>query len=170
MNFEIAITCAVTGAGDTIGKSNKVPVTPKEIVDAAIEATCAGASVAHCHVRDPKTGQGSRDIELYKEVVDRIRSSNTDVIINLTAGMGGDLVIGAGENPLDFQDGTDLVGPLERLAHIEETLPEIATMDMGTLNFGDGNNVYISTPDALRTGLKRIQELGVKPELAIYGA
>lgn len=168
MNFEVAITCAVTGAGDTTAKSNKVPVTPKEIADAAIEATKAGASVAHCHVRDPETGQGSRDVELYKEVVDRIRSSDTDVVINLTAGMGGDLVIGAGENPMEFQDGTDLVGPLARLAHIEELLPEIATMDMGSLNFGDGNNVYVSTPDALRTGLKRVQELGVKPELEIF--
>ena len=168
MNFEVAITCAVTGAGDTTAKSGKVPVTPKEIADAAIEATRAGASIAHCHVRDPKTGQGCRDVELYKEVVDRIRSSDTDIVINLTAGMGGDLIIGAGEHPFEFQEGTDLVGPFERLLHIEELRPEIATMDMGTLNFGDGNSIYVSTPDALRIGLKRVQDLGVKPELEIF--
>jgi uncharacterized protein (DUF849 family) len=93
MNNEVIITCAVTGAGDTAGRSDKVPVTPKQIAEAAIEAAKAGAAVAHCHVRNPKTGKGSRDVELYKEVVDRIRSSDTDVVINLTSGMGGDFEV-----------------------------------------------------------------------------
>ncbi|RED53348.1 3-keto-5-aminohexanoate cleavage protein [Aestuariispira insulae] len=169
MNFEVAITCAVTGAGDTVDKHPAIPVTPKQIAEAAIEAAKAGATVAHCHVRDPETGKGSRDVALYREVVERIREADTDVIINLTAGMGGDLEIGPGENPMEFgQDGTDLVGPLERLAHIEELLPEICTVDCGSLNFGDGNSIYVSTPDMMRTGLKRIQELGVKPELEIF--
>ncbi|MDX1738755.1 MAG: 3-keto-5-aminohexanoate cleavage protein, partial [Alphaproteobacteria bacterium] len=127
-----------------------------------------GASVAHCHVRDPETGQGTRNVEYYKEVVERIRESDVDIVINLTAGMGGDLEIGPGETPMDFGPATDLVGPLERLAHIEELLPEICTLDCGSLNFGDGNNVYISTPDALRVGMKRIEELGVMPELEIF--
>ena len=161
MNHEVIVTCAVTGAGDTVGKHPAIPVTPKQIAEAAIEAAKAGATVAHCHVRDPKTGRGSRDPQLYREVVDRIRSSGTDVIINLTAGMGGDLEIGPGEDPMRFGANTDLVGGLTRLAHVEELLPEICTLDCGTLNFGDGDYIYVSTPAQLRAGAKRIQELGV---------
>lgn len=168
MNYEVIVTCAVTGAGDTVGKHPAIPVTPKQIADAAIEAAKAGATVAHCHVRDPNTGKGSRDVNLYREVVDRIRSSGTDVILNLTAGMGGDLEIGAGEDPFKFGKATDLVGPLERLAHVEALLPEICTLDCGTLNFGDGDYTYISTPNMLRAGAKKVQELGVKPELEIF--
>ena len=146
MNYDIIVTCAVTGAGDTVGKHPAIPVTPKEIAAAAIEAAKAGATVAHCHVRDPKTGKGSRDVALYREVVERIREADTDVIINLTAGMGGDLEIGAAENPMQFGSGTDLVGPLTRLAHVEALLPEICTLDCGSLNFGDGDLIYVSTP------------------------
>ncbi|HGN3353594.1 TPA: 3-keto-5-aminohexanoate cleavage protein, partial [Pseudomonas aeruginosa] len=124
--------------------------------------------VAHCHVRDPATGKPSRDVALYREVVERIRESDTDVIINLTAGMGGDLEIGKGEQPLEFGVGTDLVGPLERLRHVEELLPEICTLDCGTLNFGDGDYIYVSTPAQLRAGAQRITELGVKAELEIF--
>jgi len=168
MNYEVIVTCAVTGAGDTVGKHPAIPVTPKQIADAAIEAAKAGATVAHCHVRDPETGKGTRDVHLYKEVVDRIRSSGTDIIINLTAGMGGDLEIGSGEDPFKFGKATDLVGPLTRLAHVDELLPEMCTLDCGTLNFGDGDYTYISTPNMLRAGAKRCKELGVKPELEIF--
>jgi uncharacterized protein (DUF849 family) len=168
MNYEVIVTCAVTGAGDTIGKHPSIPTTPKQIAAAAIEAARAGATVAHCHVRDPQTGKGSRDPALYREVVDRIRSSDVDVIINLTAGMGGDLEIGPGEDPMRFGESTDLVGGLTRLAHVEELLPEICTLDCGTLNFGDGDSIYVSTPAQLRAGATRIRELGVKPELEIF--
>jgi uncharacterized protein (DUF849 family) len=168
MNYEIIVTCAVTGAADTVGRHPAIPVTPKQIADAAIEAAKAGATVAHCHVRDPKTGKGSRDVALYREVVERIRESDTDVIINLTAGMGGDLQIGPGERPMEFGTGSDLVGPLTRLAHIEELRPEICTLDCGTLNFGDGDYIYVATPAQLRAGAKRITELGVKAELEIF--
>jgi len=168
MNFEVFISCAVTGAGDTVGKHPAIPVNPKEIADAAIDAAKAGAAIAHCHVRDPETGKGSRDVELYREVVDRIRGSGTDVIINLTSGMGGDLEIGADEDPMTFGPYTDLVGPLTRLAHVEELLPDICSLDCGSLNFGDGNTIYVSTPQQLRAGAKRIQELGVKPELEVF--
>jgi uncharacterized protein (DUF849 family) len=168
MNYDIIVTCAVTGAGDTVGKHPAIPVTPKEIAAAAIEAAKAGATVAHCHVRDPKTGKGSRNVALYREVVERIREADTDVIINLTAGMGGDLEIGAGESPMQFGSGTDLVGPLTRLAHVEALLPEICTLDCGSLNFGDGDLIYVSTPAMLRAGAKRITELGVKAELEIF--
>ena len=150
MNHEVIVTCAVTGAGDTVGKHPAIPVTPKQIAEAAIEAAKAGATVAHCHVRDPQTGRGSRDPNLYREVVDRIRSSGTDVIINLTAGMGGDLEIGSGEDPMRFGAGTDLVGGLTRLAHVEALLPEICTLDCGTLNFGDGDYIYVSRSESTR--------------------
>jgi len=169
MNFETFITCAVTGAGDTTGRSNKVPVAPEQIADAAIEAAKAGAAIAHCHVREPETGKGSRRVELYREVMERVRASGTDVIINFTAGMGGDLTFGDGEDPWNLdKPNTDVVGPLERLAHIEELLPEICTLDCGSMNFGDGQLVVVNTPDMLRTKARRVQELGVKPELEVF--
>ena len=168
MNHDVIITCALTGAGDTSARSHLVPITPKQIADAAVEAAKAGATVVHCHVRDPKTGQFSRDVALYRELMERILEADIDIIVNLTAGMGGDLHIGPGENPMEFGPHTDLVGPLTRLAHVEELLPEICTLDCGTLNFGDGDTIYVSTPAQLRAGAKRIQELGVKAELEIF--
>lgn len=167
MNFEPIITCAVTGAGDTTGKHPGVPVTPKEIADAAIEAAKAGAAVAHIHVRDPETGKGSRDLGLFKEVVDRVRSSDTDVVINLTAGMGGDWVPSE-DDPAMPGPGTDMIGPEERLAHVKENLPEICSLDCGTLNFGNGNEIYISTPPYLRKMAELTKEWGVKPELEVF--
>ncbi|MBK6387048.1 MAG: 3-keto-5-aminohexanoate cleavage protein [Rhodoferax sp.] len=168
MNHNVIITCAVTGAGDTVDKHPAIPVTPAQIAAAAVEAAQAGATVVHCHVRDPKTGKGSRDPALYREVMERIRDSGVDVIVNLTAGMGGDLEIGGGETPMHFGPGTDLVGPLARLVHVEELMPDICTLDCGTLNFGDGDTIYVSTPAALRAGARRITELGVKAELEIF--
>ena len=168
MNSEVVITCAITGAGDTVGKHPSIPVSPEQIANSAIDAAKAGAAIAHCHVRDPETGKGSRDVALYREVVARIRDSGTDVVINLTSGMGGDLVIGPDENPTAFGDDTDLVGAIDRLPHVEELLPEICSMDCGSLNFGDGSLVYVSTPDMLRRGAARIRQIGVKPELEIF--
>ena len=168
MNHNVIITCAVTGAGDTVDKHPAIPVTPAQIAAAAVEAAHAGATVVHCHVRDPQTGKGSRDPVLYREVMERIKASGVDVIVNLTAGMGGDLDIGPGENPTVFGPHTDLVGPLTRLVHVEELLPDICTLDCGTLNFGDGDLIYVSTPAALRVGARRITELGVKAELEIF--
>src|SRR5437764_11610194 len=125
MNWDVFITCAVTGVGDSTGKTDRVPITPAQIADAAIEAARAGAAVAHIHVRDPATGRGSRDPDLYAEVVERIRASSTDVIVNLTAGMGGDLVFGSPEAPLPLDGaGTDMAGAAERLAHVSRLLPE----------------------------------------------
>ena len=168
MNPEVVITCAVTGAGETVGKHPDIPVTPEQIAASAIDAARAGAAIVHCHVRDPVTGKGCRDVALYREVVARIRDSDVDVVINLTAGMGGDLVIGSDEAPTAFGQDTDLVGALERLPHVEELLPEICSLDCGSLNFGDGSLVYVSTPDMLRRGAQRIRELGVRPELEIF--
>jgi uncharacterized protein (DUF849 family) len=167
MNTEVIVTCAVTGAGDTVAKHPGVPVTPQQIADAVAEAANAGAAVAHIHVRDPQTGKGSRDCNLYREVVERVRTRNVDIILNLTAGMGGDFELGE-DDPKIAGPNTDLVGPLERLLHVEELRPEICTLDCGTLNFGDGNLIYISTPTYLRAGARRIRELGVKPELEVF--
>ena len=166
---EVFITCAVTGAGETTDKSDKVPVTPKQIAEAAIEAAKAGAAVAHCHVRDPETGKGARDPALFREVVARIRDSGQDVVVNLTAGMGGDLVLGSVEAPLPpAADGTDMAGASERLAHVTELLPEIATIDCGTMNFGEGDYVMTNTPAALREMARQMQALGVRPEIEVF--
>ena len=168
MQPKVIITCAVTGAGDTVGKSPNVPVTPEQIANAALEAASAGATVVHCHVRNVITGKGARDVALYRDVMERIRASNKDVIINLTAGMGGDVVVGDGETPLKFGEGTDCVGPLERLIHIKELRPEICTLDCGTLNFGDGQSIVVQTPTQLREQARLIKSYGVKPEMEIF--
>jgi uncharacterized protein (DUF849 family) len=170
VNADVFITCAVTGAGATADKSELVPVTPEQIADAAIDAGRAGAAVVHIHVRDPATGKGARDVALYSEVVKRIRSSDVDVVLNLSAGMGGDLVLGGDEAPLPLDpDGTDIVGAAERLAHVEQLMPEICTLDCGSMNFAAGGDyVLVNTPGILRTMARRIQELGVRPELEVF--
>lgn len=168
MNRNPVITCAVTGSGDTAGKHPDLPKSPAEIATASIEAARAGAAIAHIHVRDPETGEPSRDIELYREVVDRIRDSDTDVVINLTTGMGGDLYLGPDDSPLEFTDDTDCVGQMERIEHVEALLPEICSMDCGSFNYMGQNYVYVSTQTMLELGAKRLQEIGVKPELEVF--
>ncbi|MGY8871999.1 MAG: 3-keto-5-aminohexanoate cleavage protein [Pseudomonadales bacterium] len=168
MNQDVIITCAVNGAADTADRNPNVPVTPQEIANSAIEAWNAGAAIAHIHVREPDTKQGSRRVELYAEVCERLRASDCDIIINLTAGMGGDLYIGPDEDPTAFGKETDLVGATERLIHIEELKPEICTLDCGSVNFGDSNLIYVSTPEMLRKGAARIKELDVTVELEIF--
>ena len=169
MKSSLFITCAVTGAGDTVSGHPNVPVTPKEIADSAIAAAKAGAAIAHIHVRNPETGQAARDVAYYREVVERIRDADTDVVINLTAGMGGDLVLGAGETPLPPVAGqTDMVGPTERLVHVAELLPEICTLDCGTMNFSLGDYIMVNTPSILREMARQVQALGVRPELEVF--
>jgi len=165
MNREVIVTCAVTGAGDTVGKHPAIPVTPAQIAEAALEAARAGAAVAHIHVRDPETGKGARDPALYREVVERVKQSNIDVILNLTAGMGGDYFPDE-KDPTKGAPGTDLIPALDRLVHVEELRPEICTLDCGTMNFADG--VVMNTTDQLRVMAKRIRELGVKPEIEVF--
>ena len=168
MNRNVIVTCAVTGSGDSVDKHPAIPVTPKEIANAAIEAAKAGAAIAHIHVREPDSGKPSRRLELYREVVSRIRGSNVDVIINLTTGMGGDLFLGPDEEPMNFSDNTDCVGIMERIKHVEELLPEICSLDCGSFNYAEGDYVYISTPNMLEQGARRLQEIGVKPELEVF--
>jgi len=165
MNYDIIITCAVTGSGDAAGKHPQLPKTPEEIANAAIEAAQAGAAVAHIHVRDPETGHAGRKFEWYEEVVERVRASSTDVIINLTAGMGGDYVPHP-EDPGTGGPGTDMATPTERLAHVVKLLPEICTLDVGTQNYA--NSAYVSTPEMLREMAKKIQTCGVKPEIEVF--
>ena len=166
---ETFITCALTGAGDTTGRSDKVPVTPAEIAEAGVEAARAGAAVIHVHVRDPETGQPARDPALYREVVERVRGSGVDVVLNLTAGMGGDLTLGPTDRPLPpSQAGTDMAGAGERLAHVAELLPEICTLDCGTMNFGEGDYIMTNTPAMLADMAKRVQALGVRPEIEVF--
>ncbi len=170
MNWEVFVTCAVTGAGATVERSPQVPVTPEAIAAAAVDAAEAGAAVVHIHVRDPETGRAARDPALYRDVVQRVRGSGVDVVLNLTAGMGGDLVLGGAQTPLPLDpDGTDLAGADERLAHVVELRPEICTLDCGSMNFAAGGDyVMVNTPEVLRAMARRVQELGVRPELEVF--
>lgn len=169
MNRDVFITCAVTGSGETAGRSPHVPVTPAEIAASAIDAAKAGAAIVHCHVRDPDTGRPARDLALYREVTERIREADVDVVLNLTAGMGGDLVFGSVERPLPVNDAdTDMAGATERLAHIVECRPEICTLDCGTMNFNLGDYVMVNTPGTLREMARQITTLGVRPEIEAF--
>ena len=169
MNRDVFITCAVTGSGDTAGKSPHVPRSPKQIAESAIEAAKAGAAVVHCHVRDPETGAPSRRNDLYREVTERIRDAEVDVVLNLTAGMGGDMIFGGTEQPLPLNpNGTDMVGATERVSHVAECLPEICTLDCGTMNFSLGDYVMTNTPSMLRAMGRMMTDLGVRPEIEAF--
>ena len=163
---EAFITCAVTGSADSVRKNPNVPVTPAQIAASALEAHAAGAAIVHLHVRDPQSGLASRDPALFREVVDRIRSRNRSVILNLTGGMGGDLLIGPEDAPLALREGTDFVGPRERIAHVLDLLPEIGSLDCGSLNFDE--LLYGTTPGFLRTMARAYQQNNVRPELEVF--
>ncbi len=168
MNKEVFITCAVTGSGGTQDKSPHVPRSPKQIAQSAIAAAEAGAAIVHCHVRDPETGTPSRKLEYYREVTEYIRASGTDVVLNLTAGMGGDIVFGGTEAPLPLVAGTDMAGATERVAHVAQCLPEICTLDCGTMNFAEADYVMTNTPGMLQAMGQMMTDLGVKPEIEAF--
>ncbi len=169
MNREVFITCAVTGSGGSQDRSPHVPRSPAQIADSAIAAARAGAAVVHCHVRDPETGVPSRDPALYREVTQRIRESDVDMVLNLTAGMGGDLVTGPPERPLPLDEaGTDMAGAAERMKHVLECLPEICTLDCGTMNFAEADYVMVNTSGMLEAMGRMMTELGVKPEIEAF--
>lgn len=168
MNPNVFITCAITGSGNTQNRSSEVPRSPKQIADSAIAAAKAGAAIVHCHVRDPETGVAARDPKLYREVTDRVRDSDTDVILNLTAGMGGDMVFGPVSAPLPLQDGTDMGSAESRMEPIAECLPEICTLDCGTMNFAEADYVMTNTPGMLRAMGGMMTALEVKPEIEAF--
>jgi uncharacterized protein (DUF849 family) len=169
MTREVFITCAVTGSGGTQDRSPHVPRSPEEIAASAIDAARAGAAIVHAHVRDPETGAPSRRLEYYREVTERIRAADVDVVLNLTAGMGGDITFGPVEAPLPVNEaGTDMIGAEARVAHIAECLPEICTLDCGTMNFAEADYVMTNTPGMLRAMGRMMTELGVKPEIEAF--
>ena len=168
MNQEVFITCAVTGSGSTQDRSPHVPRSPVQIAESAIAAARAGAAIVHCHVREPESGKPSRDLAYYREVTERIRESETDVVLNLTAGMGGDIVFGPTEHPMPPIAGTDMIGASERVQHIAECLPEICTLDCGTMNFAEADYVMTNTPGMLTAMGLMMTHLGVKPEIEAF--
>ncbi len=168
MSREVFITAAVTGAGATQERSPHVPRSPRQIAASAVDAARAGAAIVHCHVRDPDTGAPSRKAEYYREVTDRIRAADVDVVLNLTTGMGGDLVLGSPDRPLPPRDGTDMAGAAERMAHVRECLPEICTLDCGTMNFAKADYVMTNTPAMLRAMAAAMTELGVRVEIEAF--
>ena len=168
LNKEVFITCAVTGSGGTQDRSPHVPRSPQQIADSALEAARAGAAVVHCHVRDPETGSPSRDPDLYRQLTELIRASDTDVVLNLTTGMGGDLILGSVEQPLPPGPGTDMAGASERMEPIARCLPEICTLDCGTMNFAEADYVMTNTPGMLREMGRQIAELGVQAEIEAF--
>ncbi|MEM1316073.1 MAG: 3-keto-5-aminohexanoate cleavage protein [Pseudomonadota bacterium] len=168
MTREVFITCAVTGSGSTQVRSREVPRSPQEIAGSAIAAAKAGAAVVHCHVRDPETGAPARDPALYRETTERIRDAGTDVVLNLTTGMGGDLVFGAPAAPLPLTEGTDMVSAEERVSHVFDCRPELCTLDCGTMNFAEADYVMTNTPGMLRAMAGLIRESGAKPEIEAF--
>ena len=169
INREVFITCAVTGSGGTQDRSPHVPRSPAAIAESAIAAAKAGAAVVHCHVRDPETGRPRRDVHLYREVTERIRAADVDVVINLTAGMGGDMVFGDVERPLPLkQQGTDMAGASDRVEHVRQCLPEICTLDCGTMNFAEADYVMTNTPGMLRAMGGMMTAMGVKAEIEAF--
>ena len=168
MNQNVFITCAVTGSGSSQDRSPHVPRSPKEIADSAIAAAKAGAAIVHCHVRDPETGAPSRDPKMFREVTDRVRDANVDAVLNLTAGMGGDMIFGPPNAPLPLGAGTDMASAEERVAHIADCLPEICTLDCGTMNFAEADYVMTNTPGMLEAMGSMMEDLGVKPEIEAF--
>ena len=174
MNSDVIITCAVTGDDTKVTKSPYCAITPEQIASTAIEAAKAGAAIVHIHVRDPETGAFSMETRHYREVVKRIRESKVDVIVNLTCGMGGYIYVGDNGLKDTPAPGTDFVSQEDRMRHVIDLCheglyrPDIATLDCGSLNFGDGNRAYVSTPNYLRKGAAILRDLRVKPELEVF--
>jgi uncharacterized protein (DUF849 family) len=174
MNSDVIITCAVTGDDTKVTKSPHCAITPEQIANTAIEAAKAGAAIVHIHVRNPETGAFSMETRHYREVVKRIRESKVDVIVNLTCGMGGYICVGDNGLKDTPAEGTDFCSQEDRMRHVIDLCheglyrPDIATLDCGSLNFGDGNRAYISTPNYLRKGAAILKDLGVKPELEVF--
>jgi len=174
MNKDVVITCAVTGDDRKVKNNPLCPVTPEEIANSAIEAARAGAGIVHIHVRDPETGDFSPETKYYREVVKRIRDSDVNPIINLTAGMGGYICVNEDGVENGLAEGTDFVSQETRMKHVIELCeegtyaPDVCTLDCGSLNFGNDNRSYVSPPSYLRRGLEIVRDLGVRVELEAF--
>jgi 3-dehydrocarnitine:acetyl-CoA trimethylamine transferase len=167
MPRKIIVSCAITGSADTPARNRAVPVTPVEIAVSAIDAAKAGAAIVHIHVRDPQTTRPSMDLALYREVVERIRASGSDVLINLTTGPGARFIPGT-DNPLKPSAGSTLSLPTERVRHVIELAPEICSLDMGSMNMG--KQVFMNTPPHLEAMAVSTRDAGVMPELEVFEA
>ena len=165
MQRKVMISCAVTGSADTPGRNPAVPVTPAQIAQSAIDAAKAGAAIVHIHVRDPQTTKPSMDTALYREVVERIRGSGTDVVINLTTGPGARFSPGA-DDPMKVGPATNLKSAPERVKHVVELKPEICSLDMGSMNMGA--HVFVNTPQTLEAMAVAIRDAGIIPELEVF--
>ncbi len=168
MTKKTIITCAITGAATQKTDTPYLPITPDEIANSALEAAGAGATVVHIHVRDPETGRPSMKLEYYKEVVERIKSSNPNLIINLTTGPGALMKIKP-DSPAELDQGTRMFSALERVRHIEIIKPDICTLDLNTMNLKSGS-LRINQTDVCREMLKRILAVGTKPEIELFSS
>ena len=168
MNREVFITCAVTGSGGTQDKSPEVPRSPEQIANSAIAAAKAGAAVVHCHVRDPETGAPARDPKLYREVTERIRDAGTDAVLNLTAGMGGDIIVGPPDAPIPLANSTDMISAEARVEHVLQCRPEICTLDCGTMNFAEADYIMANTPGMLDDMAARMVASGARIEIEAF--
>ncbi len=168
---KIILTCAVTGGAPFNPKHPSMPVTPAQIASACLEAAAAGASVVHVHVRNPETGEGSRDPKLFREVMDRVRESGVDIVINLSCGMGAFFMPDPDDEGRALPE-SDVASVQQRMIHIEDNLPEIASLDITTGNQieGDTEFVYLNTTRTLRAMARRFQQLGVKPEMEVFSS
>lgn len=165
MQDKVIITCAVTGSGATVGKHPAIPVTPEEIARAVIEAGEAGAAVAHIHVRNPRTGAPSRDPALFRDVVERVRASRSDIILNLSCGAGGRYDPHP-DDPRQHGPGSTMTLPAERVRHVTELKPEICSLDVGTMNMGEF--AFVNIPRHLREMATLMRAAGAKPELEVF--
>jgi uncharacterized protein (DUF849 family) len=167
MQRKVMISCAVTGSADTPGRNPAVPVTPQQIAQSAVDAAKAGAAIVHIHVRDPKTTRPSMDKALYGEVVERIRASGIDVLINLTTGPGARFMPGD-DDPLQPGPATNMKPPAQRVEHVMELRPDICSLDMGSMNMG--GYVFVNTQSHLEAMAVAIRDAGVIPELEVFEA
>lgn len=174
MKRKVIITCAINGDAPLNARYTAelaFPITPAQVAAAAVEAARAGAAIVHIHARDPQTGDGSRDSALYREIVDRVRSSGSDLVINLTCGHGA-IFFPDPEREGHMLPDSDVVGTGDRFRHIEQCLPEICSLDLTTANQVDGDRdyIYFNPAPTLRRMAQRFRELGVKPELETFQA
>jgi len=166
MVTKTVITCALTGGMENAHMNPAIPVTPAQIVQSALEAERAGAAIAHIHVRDPETAKPSMELSLYRDVMEGLKQANSKLVINLTTGAGARYAPGDADNPSAPGEGTTLTSPENRVVHIEELQPEVCTLDIATLNFGE--YVFMNTPEHLRQMAGRIRKAGTKPELEVF--